>query len=252
MARILAAILAVLTIWSVPATAIAAKLTVFAAVSTADALRKAADGFESQSGIRVTIAPAASSTLARQIDAGAPADIFVSANAAWMDWLQQRGRIDPDSRIVIAANRLVVAGLDGQSGEDGPALLNRAARLVMGDPSHVPAGQYARSALEHLGIWKSVVGRAVFAENVRVALEYVRRGEVPVGIVYASDLLVAPELSVLWDVPSESHPPIVIPAARVHNASAEAQLFLRYLLSPEGQKMFAEFGFLSADRGADH
>lgn len=251
MARILAAILAVLIIWSVPATAIAAELTVFAAVSTADALRRAADGFEAKSGIRVTIAPAASSTLARQIDAGAPADIFVSANAAWMDWLQQRGRIDPDSRIVVATNRLVIAGPGRQAVGDGAAFLNQATRIVMGDPSHVPAGQYARSALEHLGIWTSVAGRAVFTENVRVALEYVRRGEVPAGIVYASDLLVAPELNVFWEVPAASHPPIVIPAAKVHNAPAEAQLFLRYLVSPEGQKMFAAFGFLSADHGAD-
>ncbi len=251
MARILAAILAILIIWSVPAAAIAAELTVFAAISTADALRKVADGFEAQSGIRVTIAPAASSTLARQIDAGAPADIFISANAAWMDWLQQRGLIDPDSRIVVAANRLVVTGLDRQTAENGPAFLDQATRIVMGDPSHVPAGQYAKSALEHLGMWKSIAGRAVFTENVRVALEYVRRGEVPVGIVYASDLLVAPELSVLWEMPAESHPPIVIPAAKVHNAPAEAQLFLRYLVSPEGQKMFAAFGFLSADHGAD-
>lgn len=251
MARKLAAILAVLIIWSVPAIAIAAELTVFAAISTTDALRKAADGFEAQSGIRVTIASAASSTLARQIDAGAPADIFVSANTAWMDWLQKRGRIDPDSRVVIAANRLVVAGLDRQTVEDGPAFLKQSKRIVMGDPSHVPAGQYARSTLEHLGIWKSVARRAVLAENARVALEYVRRGEVPVGIVYASDLLVAPELNVLWEIPAESHQPIVILAAKVHNVSADAQRFMHYLVSQEGQISFAAFGFLTAENGVD-
>lgn len=251
MARILAAILAVLISWSVPVVVFAAEITVFAAVSTADALRKAADGFETQTGIRVTIAPAASSTLARQIDAGAPADIFISANTDWMDWLQERGRIDPGSRIVIAANRLVVVGLDRQAREKGPEFLGNASRIVMGDPSHVPAGQYAKSALEHLGIWTSVAGRAVFTENVRVALEYVRRGEVPAGIVYASDLLVAPELDVVWEVPPESHPPIVIPAAKVHNAPVEAQLFLRYLLSPQGQRALAAFGFLVAEHGAD-
>lgn len=251
MARIWTAVFGFLIFLSVPAIVLAAEITVFAAVSTAEALRKAADGFEIQTGIRVTIAPAASSTLARQIDAGAPADVFVSANTDWMDWLQKRGRIDPGSRTVIAANRLVVAGLDRQAGEKGPEILSNASRIVMGDPSHVPAGQYAKSALEHLGIWTSVAGRAVFAENVRVALEYVRRGEVPVGIVYASDLLVAPELEVLWHVPPESHPPIEIPAAKVHNAPVEAQLFLRYLVSPQGQKALAAFGFLVAEHGVD-
>lgn len=251
MKRLWVTILTVLTIWSVPAAVVAAELTVFTAASTADALRKAADTFESQNGIQITIAPAASSTLARQIDAGAPADIFVSANADWMDWLQQRQRIVPGSRVVIAANRLVAAGLDPLPGEDGPELLSQARRFVMGDPSHVPAGQYAKAVLVKLGIWSSVAGKAIFAENVRVALEYVRRGEVPVGIVYASDLLVAPELKVLWDMPVDDHPPIVVPAARVHNAHPQAQAFLDYLMSTEGQDAFAAFGFKVIDHGVD-
>ncbi len=162
------------------------KLTVFAAASMKDAIERAAGEYQAAGGDEVVVSFASSSVLARQIEAGAPADVYISANTDWMAYLVERDLVRADSETIIAGNNLVIAAAEGTDPVDSPdALLDQ--RFAMGDPSHVPAGKYARTALENLGLWKDVEKNAVFGENVRVALELASRGEVKAAIVYGSD-----------------------------------------------------------------
>ena len=235
-----------------PARAVATPVTLFAAASLADVLQALAARWAG-SGPALRLSFAASSTLARQIEQGAPADVFVSADEAWMDYLARHGRIEPASRRVLAMNRLVVvrsgAAPAGEPPEDTPALRTAllagepGARIATGDPAHVPVGLYARAALTRLGLWAEVDPRLVRADNVRSALAFVERGEAASGIVYATDARVSRSLHVAARFPAASHPPIRYPAALVKDAAPAAREVLARLFAPEAQAALREAGF---------
>jgi len=227
----------------------AGSITVFAAASLTDSLKAVADAYKGKTGQAVTLSFGASSTLARQIEQGARADIFFSADSDWMDYLQGKGLIASGTRKDLLGNQLVlVAGPKAPSAPRiGPhfdltgALGDR--RLALADPASVPAGKYAKAALTALGVWDSVASKLAPAENVRVALEYVARGEAPYGIVYATDAKVAPAVRVAGVFPENTHAPIVYPAALIRTASPGAKKFLDFLGSPETRTIFKKAGF---------
>ncbi|WP_439271664.1 molybdate ABC transporter substrate-binding protein [Pseudochrobactrum sp. HB0163] len=225
--------------------AAAEKIVVFAAASMKDVIDTAAEKFKAENGAEVSASYASSSVLAKQIEAGAPAAIFISADLDWMDYVQERKLIDNESRAILAGNALVIAGAKDAKPADALEIL-KAGRFSMGDPSNVPAGKYGKAALEKLGIWADVSANAVFAENVRVALQYVARGEVNAGIVYASDRAQVPELTEVYRFPASSHAPILYPAALVGKADDNAKAFLAFLHSDAGQAIIAEKGFVPA------
>ncbi|GAB1583016.1 molybdate ABC transporter substrate-binding protein [Phyllobacterium phragmitis] len=222
----------------------AEKVTVFAAASMKDVVEEAARQFKADHGGDVTASFAASSVLAKQVEAGAPASIFISADEDWMNYLQERKLVSVSSRRIIAGNALVIATKAGGAGTAAD-LLN-AGRFAMGDPSNVPAGKYGKAALEKLGLWDQVEKNAVFTENVRVALQYVSRGEVNAAIVYASDLAAAPDLQEAFRFPASSHQLILYPAALVGEGSAEAKALLDFLSSDVGQAIIRAKGFVPA------
>ena len=233
------------------------RVVVFAAASATEAVSAMADRFAALSGTEVVRSFAASSALARQIESGAPADVFISADARWMDYLAARGLIDEASRCDLLRNSLVLiaprgsdAALELTPGAPLARALN-GGRLAMGDPDHVPAGLYGRQALERLGVWDEVEGRIVRSANVRAALVLVARAEAAFGIVYATDAMVTDKVRVVAAFPAGSHDAIVYPAARVRgSANPAADAFLAFLVSPEGRALAARFGFL-ATPGAD-
>lgn len=230
---------------SVLPVAAAEKVVVFAAASMKDVIDAAAKQFKAENGTEVSASFASSSVLAKQIEAGAPAAMFISADLDWMNYLQERNLIDNDSRAVIAGNALVIAG--EKDAKPMPALeALSAGRFSMGDPTNVPAGKYAKAALDKLGIWSDVSANAVFAENVRVALQYVARGEVKAGIVYASDRAQVPELTEVYRFPASSHKPILYPAALIGKPEDNAKAFLAFLRSDAGQAIIADKGFVPA------
>ncbi|MCR4264982.1 molybdate ABC transporter substrate-binding protein [Nitratireductor sp. ZSWI3] len=238
------ATLLLLTAFS-PLASAAEKLTVFAAASMKDAMDRAVVEYAAAGGGQVTVSFASSSVLARQIEAGAPADLFISANTDWMNYLVERDLIRVESERIIAGNSLVIASARGAEAVADPApLLEK--RFAMGDPSYVPAGKYAKTALETLGLWQKVEGNAVFGENVRVALELAGRGEVRAAIVYGSDQKAAGDLARVYTFPADSHAPIVYPAAAIRNGAPGAEDFLDFLTSGAGQEIFAELGFSRA------
>lgn len=228
-----------------------ASVLVFAAASTTEAVSEAARLFAARGGGRVRASFASSSTLARQIEQGAPADLFISANPKWMDFLEARGLIVPASRFDLLGNRLVlVAPADSAAapvpiGEGFPlAEMLGGRRLAMGDPDHVPAGIYAREALRSLGVWAEVAERLARTGDVRGALALVARGETPFGIVYASDAAAAPGVTVVGAFPQGSHPPITYPAALVAGReTSTARAFLAFLATPEARSLFERHGF---------
>ncbi|WP_114389471.1 molybdate ABC transporter substrate-binding protein [Notoacmeibacter marinus] len=224
---------------------------VFAAASMTDALNAVAERYLAAGGTVPRFSFAASSILAKQIAQGAPADLFVSASAQWMDWLEEKNAIETDSRTDIARTDLVIAGpADAGTAPTAAAALGES-RFAMGDPGHVPAGIYARQALANAGLWSDLTSRAVLGENARIALELVRRGEVARAIVYASDLASAPELAPLYVFPSGSHDPIAYPAALTGTGQDEdgARAFLDFLVGPEGQAAMQSAGFRPIKRG---
>ena len=225
-------------------------VTIFAAASTIEAVNALALAYEASG--RGTVRPvyAASSTLARQISRGAPADLFLSASSAWMDELQRRGAIEPGTRIDLLGNALVLIAPRGSplELEIEPEFALAAGlserRLAMGDPAHVPAGIYAKAALERLGVWSQVAGRTAFLNDVRGVLALVDRGEAAAGIVYASDARVSARVRVVGAFPAESHPPIVYPLAVIAGRRAAAVMDLyAYLRGAEAREMFRVRGF---------
>lgn len=234
-----------------PALSAGPQLLVFAAASTTNAMQEAGRVFGKTSGVTVVISFAASSTLARQIERGAPAAVYVSANALWMDYLQERGLLAKGTRRDLAGNRLVLiapgagpdqsAPLTGQSNIAGR--LGRG-RLAMGDPTHVPAGIYGKQALMSLGLWGSLARRVAAAATVRAALVLVERGEAPLGVVFATDAAISRRVHIVGVFPPASHRPIVYPAAIItgHDRPA-ARAFMRFLASPTAAKIFAAHGF---------
>lgn len=215
---------------------------VFAASSLREALAAAAGAFTRTREAEIVFSFAASSALAKQIEAGAPADLYVAADEDWMNYLAERRLILADSRQVMAGNTLVIAA-PGAAGGIEDLLVS--GRFAMGDPSNVPAGKYAKAALESLGLWDRVKGNAVFGENVRAALEFVRKGAARAAIVYGSDLRAAPELTTAYTFAPGTHPPIVYPAALVRE-NATARAFLGFLASDEGQAILVAQGFAPA------
>jgi molybdate transport system substrate-binding protein len=222
------------------------RVLVFAAASLKNALDEAA----AQAPVRAVVSYASSSALARQIEAGAPAEVYVSADLAWMDYLQQRNLIRNDSRRNLLGNKLVLIAPATSSVKAAVeagfplAQLLGSGRLALGDPSHVPAGRYARAALESLGVWESVQGRLAPAENVRAALALVARGEAPLGVVYATDAAAEPRVRVVGAFPDGSHPPIVYPVALTVAAKGEAaRRFLAFLGSQNASRIFEKHGF---------
>jgi molybdate transport system substrate-binding protein len=225
------------------------ELLVYAAASLTDALGELARGWESSSGVQVRLSFAASSLLARQIEAGSRADVFVSADEKWMDYLASRGLVADSTRRDLVGNRLVLIAPAGSllrleltpGFPLADALGN--GRLSVADPDTVPAGRYARAALASLGVWQHVEDRLARADNVRGALNFVARGETPLGIVYATDAWTARGVRVVGTFPEDSHPPIRYPAAATKSAGAEASAFLAFLGSSEAGAVWRRHGF---------
>lgn len=232
-----------------PALAQARPVTVFAAASLTDALQQIGEAYRKKTGQEVRFSFTSSSTLARQIEAGAPAEVFVSADKEWMDYVQGKGLIQADTRSDLLGNRLVLIAPKASSvrlkivqGFPLAAAL-KDGRLALGDPAHVPAGLYAKAALTKLGVWGQVEARVVPADNVRTALAYVARGEAPLGVVYWTDALAEPKVRIVGFFPQASHPPIVYPAALTTQAGPGAKAFLAYLHGDEARLMFTRLGF---------
>lgn len=227
---------------------------VFAAASLKNALDDAAASYETETGGRIIVSYAATSVLARQIEAGAPADIMIAADTEWMDYLEERRLIDPASRANLVSNDLVLIAsarspVDVALGPGGD-LADRLGdgRLAVAETSAVPAGRYAKAALTTLGIWPQVKSRLAEADNVRAALMLVARGEAPLGIVYRTDAVDEPSVKVVAVFPEDTHPPILYPAARVAAARhPDADAFLAYLRSGAGAMAFARHGFAPLD-----
>jgi molybdate transport system substrate-binding protein len=226
-------------------------MTVFAAASLADVLRKIGDSFTQATKIPLRYSFAASSTLAKQIEQGAGASVFFSADEEWMDYLASRSLIDDSSRRDIVANRLVLIApatsrLSLKIAPHFPLVeaLGREGHLATGDPDDVPVGKYAKASLTQLDVWEQVEPRVVRTENVRIALEYVARGEAPLGIVYATDARVDSRVRIVDVFEDSLHKPIVYPAAATRPASAQAQAFIDYLAGAEATRIFREAGFI--------
>jgi len=236
------------------------QILVFAAASLTDALQEIGTAYEKTSAVRVKMSFDASSNMARQIEAGAPADVFFSADTHWMDYLQSHNLIQPACRHNVVGNRLVLIAPAASEIKlkIAPHFPLAAAlgngHLATGVPDSAPVGRYARSALSALGVWDEVAGRIVAAENVRAALMYVARGEAPLGIVYASDALIDKKVRVVDTFPANTHEPIVYPVALTKGAKPAAAGFVSYLLGPRAHAVFIRYGFTepSTEGAADH
>lgn len=225
-------------------------LTVFAAASLTDTLQQIGAAYAAQTHARVRFSFAASSVLAKQVESGAPADVFVSADQEWMDYLATRKLIQDATRRDIVTNVLVlVAPADSTvklriaPGFALAAALGGKGRLATGDPASVPVGKYARQALTKLGVWNSVKNRLVPADNVRTALNFVARGEAPLGIVYATDARADRHVRVVDSFAPDTHQRIAYPAAATANAGADAAGFVKFLASAKAQAIFNKAGF---------
>lgn len=218
---------------------------VFAAASMKDAVESVASAYEAETGKPVAVSFAGSGALARQIEAGAPADLYLAANVAWMDYLEERGLIDAESRRSVAGNELVAVARDGSTAADkiGSADLLSGGRFAMGDPSHVPAGIYARQAFETLDLWEKLQSQAAFGENVRVALALAARGEVAFALVYRSDAAMRDDVEVVFKFPNDLHAPIVYPLALTVRADEDARAFYDYFVSQAEDGVLEPFGF---------
>jgi molybdate transport system substrate-binding protein len=227
----------------------AASLVVFGAASLTNVLQDIGGDYTRESGQPVQFSFAASSALARQIEAGTRADVFVSADEDWMDYLATRNLIQPKSRHDIVKNRLVLI-----APADSPITLKIAPhfalaaalgkdKLATGDPGSVPVGRYARAALTNLGVWSEIANHIVPAEDVRSALAFVARGETPLGIVYETDAMVEKKVRIVDSFPEESHAPITYPVALIATAKPGAGRFVAYLKGPAARAVFAHYGF---------
>ncbi|HEY6619304.1 MAG TPA: molybdate ABC transporter substrate-binding protein [Steroidobacteraceae bacterium] len=224
-------------------------ITVFAAASLTNALQDLGDAFTKDTSIPVRFSFAASSTLARQIENGARADLFFSADLEWMDYLQARNLIQAATRRDVLGNQLVLIAPLGSkiSLKIAPHFALAAAlgksHLATGDPDSVPVGRYAHEALANLGVWEQVSARLVRADSVRAALAFVDRGEAALGIVYATDAMIDKNVRVVDMFPADSHMPIIYPAALINDADADAGKFLAYIRGPAGALTFRHYGF---------
>lgn len=245
--------LLVLAMPALPARAQAPDVTVFAAASLKTVLDDVIRDYGQRTGRRVQASYAASSALARQVEQGAPADLVITADSDWMDFLASRGLVRQGSRRDLLGNSIVLV-----APSDGPAAVAlrpggvrealKGGRLAMASVATVPAGRYGRAALESLGLWPEVQGHVAEAENVRAALSFVARAEAPLGVVYATDAAAEPRVKVVARFPANSHPPIVYPAALTASAKGpEPERFLRALREPFAVERFQRDGFSLLD-----
>ena len=245
----LAHVLLLALVTAVPAMTQAETITVFAAASLKDALDEGVRAYRATSGDRIVVSYAASSALAKQIEAGAPADLFISADLEWMDYLEKRHLIKPSTRRNLLRNRLVlIAPSDNKVSVDivpgfPLAKLLGNGRLAMANPDAVPAGIYGKAALESLGVWKDVRLKVASAENVRAALVLVSRGEAPLGIVYRTDAAVDSRVRVVGTFPENTHPPIIYPISETVKAKLATSAFVSWLNKPEAREIFKKYGF---------
>lgn len=235
--------------FAAPASA-ADKITVFAAASLKNALDAANAAWTKETAKQTTVSYAASSALAKQIEAGAPADVFISADLAWMDYVAEKKLIKDDTRANLLGNRIVLVAskdaakpVDIKEGFDLAGLVGDG-KLAMGAVDSVPAGKYGKAALEKLGVWASVEGKVAGAESVRAALVLVSRGEAPYGVVYQTDAAADPGVAIVGTFPDDSHPPIVYPIAILSESkSPDAAAYLDFLKSDKAAPFFTEQGF---------
>jgi molybdate transport system substrate-binding protein len=243
------AVLLALGFLAFPNMAAAETLIVFAAASLKEALDENVKAYQAGANDRIVVSYAASPALAKQIEAGAPADLFISADLDWMDYLEQHRLIKPDTRQNLLRNRLVLIAPAGSkvSVNIAPgfplAKLLGDDRLAMANPDTVPAGKYGRASLEALGVWKDVQAKVASAENVRAALVLVSRGEAPLGIVYRTDAAADPKVRVVGLFPENTHPPIIYPIAITVTGKPSAEPFLKWLSQPEAKVIFGKHGF---------
>jgi molybdate transport system substrate-binding protein len=252
MLRCLVAIVALLAA-CVPHGAVAQQsVTVFAAASLKNALDDVDAAFAQTTGTNVTVSYEASSSLARQIEAGAPADVFISADLRWMDYVAERKLIRPDSRTNLLGNRLVLiapkdAKLDNVAIGPGFDIAKLAGdgNTPVADVKAVPAGLYAKAALEKLGAWGAAEPKLAQAENVRATLAFVARGETPLGIVYATDAQIEPKVKIVGSFPDGSYPPVTYPVAAIADAKNKeaATRYLAFLHSTAAKAIFEKYGF---------
>jgi len=225
-------------------------VTVFAAASLKDALDEITADYARGGGSKAVISYASSSVLAKQIESGAPADLFISADLDWMDYVATRKLINPDTRVNLLGNKLVLIAPanSGIKTKIAPnfalaALLGNG-RLASGNPDHVPAGKYGKAALETLGVWAQVEPKLARAENVRAALALVSRGEAPLGIVYATDAAADKKVRIVDEFPADTYPPVVYPAAvTAASRNADAGKLLAHLRSATARAAFEKYGF---------
>ena len=246
----LAAVVAAAAGTSSPSLAQQTSLTVFAAASMKNALDDINAAFAKRTGVKTVASYAATSALMRQIEQGAPADIFASADLEWMDYGLKHKLINPNTRVNLLGNRLVliapknskIASVKLEKSFD-LAKLAGDGRIATGEVKSVPVGRYALAALQQLGIWPSVEKRMAMVENVRVALTLVARGEATLGIVYETDAKVEPGVKIVGHFPPNSHPPIVYPVAATVTAKPDAARYLDFLQSMVAKSVFENYGF---------
>ena len=223
-------------------------VTVFAAASLADVLQPLGDRFSEEYGSEVRFSFGGSTTLAQQIVRGAPSDVFISAGKGPMDHVQSARLVASGSRSDLLGNALALVGPSGAAvpiAAPDDLLRDDVTRIAMADPALAPAGEYTQRALESLGLWESLQSRLVFGPDVRTALQYAVSGNVDVAVVYATDAATAEGVDILWRIPSESHPPIVYPAAALSDAVNKegAAAFIGFLNSEDVQSTFRQHGF---------
>ncbi|HLG80317.1 MAG TPA: molybdate ABC transporter substrate-binding protein [Bradyrhizobium sp.] len=235
--------------WS-PALAEDKTLTVFAAASMRNALDDIDAAFTAKTGVKVSASYAASSTLAKQIEQGAPADIFVSADTDWMDYAAGRKDINESTRTNLLGNAIVLIApkdstIDNVTISQGFDLAKLAGdgKIATGDVKSVPVGKYARAALEKLGAWQAAEPKFAMAESVRAALLLVARGEAVLGIVYSTDAKVEPGVKIVGTFPADSHPAIIYPVAATSTAKPESKDYLDYLHSAAAKAVLEKYGF---------
>ena len=228
-----------------------ATLTVFAAASMRNALDDVDKAFTKATGVKVTASYAASSALAKQIAQGAPADVYVSANIKWMDYLQKQKLVRDDTRVNLLGNALVLIAptaskLDHVAIAKGFDIAKLAGqnRIAVADTKAVPAGLYAKAALTSLGAWKAAEPKLAQAENVRATLAYVARGETPLGIVYSTDAKIEPKVKIVGVFPEDTHPAITYPVAALKDAKSKTVTqYLHFMRSPQAKAIFEKYGF---------
>ena len=226
------------------------QITVFAAASLKNALDDANAAFTKATGLKVVASYEASSALAKQIEQGAPADIFISADLRWMDYANEHKLIKPDTRVNLLGNKLVLIApkdsrLDHVAIGDGFDIAKLAGdgRIAVADVKAVPAGLYAKAALEKLGAWTAAEPKLAQAENVRATLAFVARGETPVGIVYETDARIEPKVKIIGAFPDGSYPPVTYPVAATANGKTTAARYLSFLATPAAKAIFERYGF---------